>query len=166
MKRVGLLIAIVGFFVSLDQWTKWLVSHHFMYQESMEVIPGFFFLTYIRNFGVAFGMFSNMPDYIRHVLVLGLPTLILLFLFVLFFWREFRYVLPTLGLSLIIAGAISNLMDRYTLGYVVDFLEFDLGFMKWPAFNVADSCVTVGGVGLMVYFTFFQKQREDSKPQS
>ena len=163
LRRFALMMAIVTFFLAFDQWTKYLISHSMVLEESIEMVPGFFFITYIRNYGVAFGMFSNLPEVMRQVLVLGLPTLILLFLFILFFWKEFNRSLPTVGLSLIIGGAISNLLDRYVLGYVIDFLEFDLGFMKWPAFNVADSCVTVGGVGLMLYFTFTQGKHTASK---
>jgi signal peptidase II len=126
-------------------------------EQSWEIVSGFFYITYIRNFGVAFGMFSNLAPALRQVLVLVLPCLILVLLLVLYFWKDFQERIPTLGLCLVISGAVSNLLDRFFLGYVVDFLDFDLGLMRWPAFNVADSCVTVGGIGLMIFFTFFHR---------
>lgn len=157
--RFSFLSSLVIFVVVLDQWTKQLVVNALVLEESIDIIPGFFNLTYIRNFGVAFGMFARMSHSIRTLILLGLPVIILIFLCVLFFWRDFQSWFTTVSLGLIISGAIGNLIDRAFQGYVVDFLDFNLGVMRWPAFNVADICVSVGGIMLLLYFSFFHKPR-------
>jgi signal peptidase II len=163
LKRLSFLGALVAVVVVADQWTKWLIVESFVLEESVSVISGFFEITHIRNFGAAFGMFSQMSTLIRQLLLLALPIGILIFLCVLFFWKDFQSKFTTLALSLIIAGAIGNMIDRIVQGYVVDFLHFNVGFMWWPAFNVADACVSVGGVMLMIFFTFIHKPSHFSK---
>lgn len=159
LPRISFLISLAALIVVLDQWTKLWVVHSLVLEEKIEMIPGFFDLTYVRNYGAAFGMFARFSSSIRQMILLGLPSLILIFLLALYFWKDFQGRLPTLALSLIISGAVSNLIDRFGQGYVVDFLDFNLGIMHWPAFNVADSCVTIGGILLLIHFSFFHQKR-------
>ena len=156
--RTSFLLSLAALIVVLDQWTKLLVVNSLMLEERIELIPHFFDLTYVRNYGAAFGIFSRFSPSIRQMVLLGLPSLILIFLLALYFWKDFQSRLPTASLALIISGALSNLIDRSAQGFVVDFLDFNLGITHWPAFNLADSCVTVGGILLLVHFSFFHQK--------
>lgn len=132
------------FVIALDQLTKvWTVKSFALY-ESVEIIPGFFNLTYLTNKGAAFGFLASVDAAWRHYFFLILASIALLFLFIAWFRmrKDHRFYGP--ALALIAGGAIGNLIDRVRLGAVVDFLDFYVAGHHWPAFNVADSAITVG----------------------
>lgn len=134
-----LLIVIV-----LDQLTKvWTVKSFALY-ESVEVIPGFFNFTYLTNKGAAFGFLASVDSAWRHYFFLILASIALMFLLIAWFRmrKDHRFYGP--ALALIAGGAIGNLIDRVRLGAVVDFLDFYVAGHHWPAFNIADSAITVG----------------------
>lgn len=141
--------------ILLDQVTKALVLQHFQLYDSISVVPGFFNLTHIRNPGGAFGVLAGEGSTLRNVLFLGAGSVALGM--ILFFLRATpdKERLMRFTLSLIFGGAIGNIIDRLRFGEVVDFLDFNLVFMRWPAFNVADSAITVG-IGLFVYHIIFK----------
>ncbi len=125
--------------VLLDQVTKEWVRGAFSLHESIPVIPGFFHLTYIRNTGAAWGMFSGQN--------LTLSLLAFAMLLVLVFFR--RKIMPPgrlhrIALGLLCGGIVGNLFDRLRLDYVVDFLDFFVRDWHWPAFNIADSAICIG----------------------
>lgn len=145
-----LLIAISITVLVLDQWTKWQVVSHFRYGETMEVIPGFFNLTYVRNTGAAFGILASSDPSFRVPFFLIVPVIALLAIGYLFRRISDQDHKMAVALSLVIGGAIGNLIDRAMLGYVIDFLDFYLGVYHFPAFNIADSAICVG-VGLLMF---------------
>ena len=127
--------------LALDQWTKWLVEVHLPLHASHPLLPGVFNLTHVRNTGVAFGLFSGRgPSMI--LAVLGLLALGLVGIY--FAWTHTRDRWLLMALSLVMGGAVGNLMDRMVSGAVTDFVDLHLGTAHWPAFNVADSAITVG----------------------
>ncbi len=130
--------------VVLDQLSKIWVVHHFILYESREIIPGFFNLTYLTNTGAAFGLFAGHPSWLRQVFFIGVAVIALSAIF--FIHRKIKDISRwyTVSLALIGGGAVGNLLDRIRLGSVVDFLDFYIGSHHWPAFNVADSAITVG----------------------
>jgi signal peptidase II len=107
------------------------------------VIPGIFSITRIHNTGIAFGLFPGLPDVFMVVTLISM-------LVVLFFYLTAtpRGALLTAGCGLILGGAVGNLIDRFRLHYVIDFIDFNF----WPAFNIADSAVTIGVALLMLSF--------------
>ena len=134
--------------VLLDQASKEWVRGAFSLHESVPVIPGFFHLTYIRNTGAAWGMFSGQN--------IALSALALVMLAVLVVFR--RKILPPgrvhrVALGLLCGGIAGNLLDRVGHGHVVDFLDFHFGSYIYPTFNVADSGI-VCGVSLYILFSF------------
>lgn len=135
---VALLIII------LDQLTKYLVKSNLSMGQSVPVIKNFFSITLIKNFGIGFGML-NIPA-ARWILVFAAIVIIGI---ILYYYKQIpdKY-LPLVAASLVLGGAIGNIIDRILLGFVVDFLDFTI----WPAFNVADSAVTIGAVCLIFYF--------------
>jgi len=116
--------------------------------ESYTVIPRILSIMRIHNTGIAFGLFPGIPDVFMIVNLLSI--------FVVFYFYatlEHRSLWMTVGCGLILGGATGNLLDRFRLGYVVDFINFSF----WPTFNVADSCVSTGVVLLMIGFFMAEK---------
>ena len=142
---------IVGCVVALDQTTKALVQKTMALYHSVPVIPGFFSLTHIHNPGGAFGFMARQGPGVRAFLFLAVSFLAILLLFYLYRRIPVTYQWLSAGLALIMGGAIGNFIDRVRFGEVVDFLDFYIGVHHWPAFNVADSAVTVGITVLLVH---------------
>ena len=142
---VSLLVILV------DRFSKLWINGHLETGQAISVIPGVFRITHVLNFGAAFSMFaeSASPLAVRSALIVfsivaGLIVLGLLL-------RMGRVFSPaSLGLALIFGGAIGNLYDRIKLHYVIDFLEVRIVHYHWPDFNVADSCISIGAVLLLV----------------
>jgi signal peptidase II len=140
---------IVAAIVALDQATKAMVKARLPLHESVTVIPGFFDFTHVRNTGAAFGMLNNIdfaykPAVMVIVALAALGAVASYALTLPATQRIARY-----GLALILGGAIGNLIDRATMGYVVDFVDVYWRGVHFWAFNVADSAITVG-VALML----------------
>ena len=140
----------------LDQTTKLYVDANFRLHESVEVIQGLFNLTYVRNKGAAFGILSNSVVRIPFFISVS----ILAMLGILWYIRRIRddQKITFFSLALIFSGAFGNLIDRIRYGEVIDFLDVFWRNHHWPAFNVADSAITVG-----VTLLFIEMWREDRK---
>jgi signal peptidase II len=156
--RFATLVALV---VLCDQASKWWVVSRFSLYESVPVLPGYFNLTYLTNTGAAFGFLAGQPALWRHVFFV---TIVLVALCViLFLYQRLRRdsFFYELSLALIAGGALGNLIDRVRLGSVVDFLDFYIGRHHWPAFNAADSAITVGVAIFLVYSLFFEEKNKN-----
>ena len=144
--------------VLADQVSKTIVVRTMSLYESVPVIENFFHFTYITNDGMAFGI--DFPfGYFIFSLVSALLTL---FLFWYLWTVRNDSLVIRLGLAMIIAGAVGNLIDRLMLGEVIDFLDFMIGNFHWYVFNLADSYVTVGMVLILTDSIFLEKKREKS----
>ncbi|MEI8347601.1 MAG: signal peptidase II [Pseudomonadota bacterium] len=147
--RYSLLIAVI---IVLDQWSKLLIQKHFVLGEILPVLPGFFNLTQIHNPGAAFGFMAEAGESIRRPLFLFIPVVACLWLVFLIWQSRKNNILLGIAYSLIFAGAIGNLIDRFTMGYVVDFLQFYWRHYYFPSFNVADSSITIAAGLLIIDF--------------
>jgi signal peptidase II len=156
------LLALV---VALDQITKVLVVNSFHLYESLEIIPGLFSLTYLTNKGAAFGFLAGVEAAWRHYFFLCLASVALVLLGIA--WYRMRKDHPFYGpaLAMIAGGAIGNVIDRVRLGAVVDFFDFYIAGHHWPAFNVADSAITVGVALFLVANFLEEKQKNNNKGQ-
>ncbi len=134
--------------IILDQYTKMWVTTHIPQGHFIMVIDNLFALTHIRNPGVAFGLFAEGPSVLKTYLFVGFSIIAIIAIMIVFHKtpRENKTVL--IALILIFSGAIGNLIDRVLYHEVIDFLDIFYNHYHWPAFNVADSCITFG-VGLM-----------------
>jgi signal peptidase II len=140
---------LAGAVILLDQATKLLIQQAFRPGESLPVLPGFFSLTYVLNPGAAFGLLAGAAAAFRGPFFIGV-SILAIGVICYYHARHVRgQLLPAVGLALILGGAGGNLIDRLRVGMVIDFLDFYLGPYHWPAFNVADSGITVG-VGLLL----------------
>jgi signal peptidase II len=145
---------IAGLVVLLDQATKLLVLAKMPLYHSIPVIPGFFNLTHIRNPGGAFGFLASGGPGIRNLLFIGVSAVAMGL--IVAFYRSTPRTHPYLAsaLSLIFGGAVGNLIDRLRFGEVVDFLDVYVRTYHWPAFNVADSAISVGITIFIVHLVF------------
>jgi len=134
--------------VVIDRMTKYFFLNILSHGRSIEVIPGIFRLTLVENTGSAFGLFRDQA----HFFIVASTLVMVLILF--YAWRYARkklFLIVTLGL--ILGGAIGNLIDRVSFGYVIDFFDFRV----WPVFNVADSAITAGVTLLAINVLFGKK---------
>ena len=128
--------------VVFDQLTKYFVSRYMALSQSVSLIDGILHLTYIQNTGAGFGMLKGWN------IVLIFVSLIVIGLMLYYFDRIVKGKAINIPVALVLGGAIGNLVDRVLLGHVIDFIDFRI----WPAFNIADSCITIGSMWLIVYF--------------
>lgn len=150
------LAVISGLIVIVDQITKILILKNLPIYHSITIIPGFFNITHIHNPGGAFGFMAHQDSSLRNLLFLLLSSLAICF--IIYFYKNTSRTHPLLasGFALILGGAIGNLIDRIRFGKVVDFLDFYVRTYHWPAFNVADSAITVG-VTIFIFHLLFKK---------
>ena len=154
-----ILIVILVFIIGLDQLTKWWITREFALGMTIPIIKDFFNLTYVQNQGAAFGLLAQAHPSFRVPFFIIVPFLALGSIGYVFKRLPEHDTHMAIAFSLVISGAIGNLIDRLLLGFVVDFLDFH---WKWayhfPAFNVADSAICVG-VGLLMLDLFLQERK-------
>lgn len=147
--------------VVLDQLTKLLIQN-FPPFEGKTIIPGFFNLVYVLNKGAAFGFLNRADMNWQTYFFIGVTVLAMVLIFRLLHTIEREDKILFCGLGFILGGAVGNLIDRIRIGHVIDFLDFYIGSTHWPAFNVADSAISVGGFCLLI--TFFRNRDHGSNP--
>lgn len=139
-----LYLGVSAFIIVADQLSKAVIADKIPVSTSIPVVPGLFDLTHVKNRGAAFGLFATLDHPLRTVLLNAIAFLVFLAVLVYAFRAAVTFTRLQSGLALILGGAVGNLIDRVRLGSVTDFLDFYLGTYRWPAFNVADSAITVG----------------------
>ena len=149
MRTKLLLLALAAFLFGADRWSKVAIVQSMELYQSRTVIAGFFNLVHARNTGIAFSLFADSGAFVGEWLLPGLTGAAIVFVFVLF-WRYDGSLRGHVALTLILAGAAGNLYDRLLYGYVTDFLDVYVSGYHWPAFNVADSCITIGALLLLL----------------
>ncbi len=138
-------LALIVLIVFIDLITKALINQRFLLGESMELIRGFFYLTYIHNTGAAWGIFPNLTWFFNIVSFLGS-----IFFIIWLFKIPREKILYRYSITLMLAGTIGNLYDRFFLKYVRDFLDFKIFGYDFPVFNIADSALTIGVICLFL----------------
>jgi signal peptidase II len=152
--RLGLAAATI--IVALDQLTKWIIVYHVMMPPRRIEVTSFFNLVMGWNRGVSFGLFSN--DSQVTVWILSFVAIAIITWLTVWLLRATHRLLG-LGLGLVIGGALGNLIDRLRFSAVADFLDFHVAGFHWPAFNVADTAITVGAICLLVETLFLHDKR-------
>lgn len=143
-------LVFISCFLFLDQATKWLVAREIPLYGSRTVIPGFFNLTHIRNKGAIFGFFSHSGNRLVSLALVAAALVALGLVLYYFIKTPASERGMKLALSLILAGALGNQVDRVVRGYVTDFLDLYVRNRHWPFFNIADSCISIGAVLLFI----------------
>ena len=153
IKKIIPLIIIFFSIILFDQLTKILVIKNFQLYESISIFP-LFNLTFVVNYGFAFG-FLNNSSLNQIIVICVIFSIIAYFLYLLFKTQDqfFRF-----SLILVLSGAIGNFIDRVLHGFVIDFIDIYLGSYHWPAFNIADSSITLGFILIMFNILFQNKK--------
>jgi len=141
------------FLLIFDQVTKALIVSRFVLYESIPVVP-FFNLTFVVNYGFAFG-FLNSPSLNQIIVSIIILSIIIYFLYLLIKTQDRIF---KICLVLILTGALGNFLDRILRGYVVDFIDIYVFKYHWPAFNISDSCISIGFVILIFNILFLNKK--------
>ena len=142
----GAYLAVSLAVLFLDQWTKGIITRTMEVHQSRTILDDFFDLTYVRNTGAAFGLFASVDSSMKAIVLNSVAVVVFLIVSAYALRSSHRSVRLQVGLALILGGAVGNLVDRIRAGSVTDFLDFYVGSHRWPAFNVADSAITVGVV--------------------
>ena len=130
--------------IVVDQYTKFMITLHIPLSYSVNVVEGFFNLTHVRNSGVAFGIFSEQNSELKPYLLIFVSIIAIIAILVIFHQTGKEKRLVQGGLVLVFSGAIGNLIDRVLHKEVIDFIDIFFNNRHWPAFNVADACITIG----------------------
>jgi len=161
--RLRLFLIVAALVVILDQLSKlWIYAN----RPQLELLPGFLKLVYFENTGAIFGLFHNHTELF---IALGIAGSVIILVFLYYFPPA--TTVGTLSFSLILSGAVGNLIDRIRLGYVIDFILIHVQeLFRWPAFNIADTALTVGIFVLIYYFyksgVFRKAYERNRKPQN
>jgi len=131
--------------VIIDQVIKYIVNINMLLGQTYPLIEDFLYITYVKNTGIAFGLFKN--NNIFMIILISVIILIVLY----FYNKEKNKVFSlNIAITLLISGAVGNLVDRIYYGFIVDYIDFTF----WPAFNLADSLIVIGSITLAVYLIF------------
>ncbi len=147
----------------LDLLTKYWAKTYLVLGQPLVIIPDIFNLTLVYNPGAAFGMFAALPDFWRR-LTLWSVSFVALLVVLRYMYNEAKDDLVSrYALSGILAGAFGNILDRYRMDRVIDFLDFYWGNYHWPAFNVADSMISIGVFTLVLRMFFAQNKKHETR---
>lgn len=161
MKKTPFIVLVAGSVLAVDQLSKWYIQKSIALYQSVPVIDSFFHITHVRNSGGAFSLLANASDAVRipffliaSIIAIGALVYLL------------RQVAPQqkvllFALAGVLGGALGNGVDRVVLGQVTDFIDFHWRGYYWPAFNVADSFITVG-VSILLLHSFFARHSEET----
>jgi signal peptidase II len=163
--KIAFLLAWSSVLVALDQLTKLYIHTHFQLGESVHILPPIFSLTYVRNFGAAFGFLAESHPTFREIFFLLIPPIAMIIIVNILRGIHENEKWQIFALSSIFGGAIGNYVDRLRFGFVIDFLDFHIKEYAWPAFNVADSAIVVG-VSILLLYMFLEKRNEKHKLQN
>lgn len=160
MRKLTPWLLLTSLILAVDQLTKALVERTLSFAQRIE-ITSYLDLTLLYNRGAAFSFLAQADGW-QHPLFIGIgcgASLVILFLL----WRHGHQRLFAFALTLIMSGALGNVIDRVVHGHVIDFIALHYGGWSWPAFNVADSAITLGGV-LIVVDELRRVRRERPRP--
>jgi len=161
-KKYIILFATVAMVVLSDFITKAYISSSMSLHESFAVISGFLNITYVRNPGAAFSFLADAPAIFRSIFFMSVTVIAIILVLYYIAKSKIEEPLMIFSLSLILSGAVGNLIDRMQFGEVIDFIDVYISSYHWPAFNVADSAITVGAFIMILELTRGKKKQGDT----
>jgi len=158
-KKLKIFIIIALLIIVIDLITKEIAVKYLSKVGSITIIPGFFDLTLVWNRGAAFGILAEAPEYLRKLILIGASSIAAVITFVYaYLKRNSLSYWEIVSLALIAGGAVGNLYDRIFIGAVRDFFDFHIKNNHWPAFNIADSAISIGIATFIIYELFLKKK--------
>jgi len=155
-KKYFRMLVVAGIVVAIDQLSKVIIFEMLPLYGTVSVIPGFFNITHIHNPGGAFGFLAGHSAVWRYFVFLFISSLAIGLIIYYYHKTPKTHILLSCGFALILGGAVGNMIDRVRMGIVIDFLDFYIGNLHWPAFNVADSAISIG-ITVFIYHLVFNK---------
>ena len=153
MRNIGKWLGVAALVIVLDHLSKWWISNTLDYQQTIPLLP-FFSIVRAHNYGAAFSFLADASGWQRWFFIaIGVVATVIILQLLRKHAHEPRMAF---ALALILGGALGNVIDRVLLGYVVDFLYFHYHGFEWPAFNVADSAISVGAA-ILIWDSLFGK---------
>lgn len=147
-------IILMAILIALDQVSKYIIDNNFFEGDTLEVITDFFHITYVKNRGIAFGMFQGKLDIISIATVIAIIAII----YYLYKDRNKMPILEKIGFNFILAGAIGNMIDRVARGFVIDMIDFR-GIWAF-VFNLADVWINIGVLLILLEYFFDNKKKK------
>ena len=130
----------------IDIVIKLIISNKLIFNESICIINNFFYITYVKNTGVAWSILSGKIN-----LIIVITLIIISVLIIYIFNKKSSSVLEIISYSMILSGSIGNLIDRIIYGYVIDYLDFNILGYNYPIFNFADMCIVIGIILILIF---------------
>ena len=162
-KRFLPVLAAIAVFIA-DRFTKDLIRTHISLWNGWTVIPSLFNIVHTENPGIAFGMLADLANPWRNVFLIGFSIVVLAIISAVLLRMGGQGPLLRLGLGFVMGGAVGNLFDRIVHGTVTDFVELHVGEHYFPAFNVADSAITIGAC-LLLLDMWYSRERKSHTAQ-
>ncbi len=162
-RKLAVFMPVLCLGLWVDQLTKLMVARDLPLGTQITVLPGFFNLVHVHNRGVAFGLLAGHSERLTWLFFVAISCLVVAVMGYLWWRQPGNRVSAALAYSLVITGALGNLIDRVRLGEVIDFLDFYWRSHHWPAFNVADSLVCVGAA-LLAWVILKEERVNASNP--
>ncbi|MDY6820697.1 MAG: signal peptidase II [Deferribacterota bacterium] len=157
MRNKVILFVIYLILVFLDQYTKIIIENILPLYSSIEVFKTLN-ITHIQNKGVAFGLLANLNFKELRFIFIAI-YIIIIFTLLYFLYKDYNRIIAKYGYIMILAGATGNLIDRIRIGKVIDFIDFHIHNWHYPAFNIADSSITIGIIILLIDFIFLREAK-------
>lgn len=151
MKKITILALCC---IAIDQFIKWIITHAIEFMEEIFVIPNFFYITNVRNYGAAWSILDG-----NRVFLIFMAFFCLALIYYFFIYQQKLSRREVLGYGLLIGGIIGNLIDRMVLGYVVDYIGLIFFGYHYPVFNIADMCI-VSSV-IIIFYHFWKERKKD-----
>ncbi len=161
-RKYMILIILSLLVVAIDQIAKIYIHTNFELGDTVSVINNYFNITYVRNTGAAFGIFSDSQQMFRHVFFLSIPVVAVAVIIFFIYGLPESELAQIISLSLISGGAIGNYVDRIQYSYVIDFLDVHVrNVYSWPVFNIADSAIVVGVcvLSVLMILEYFEERK-------
>ncbi len=149
----------------LDHFTKWLVRSRMDLHDAIDIIPNYLRLSYVRNSGVAFGLFADIQSAWKPYVLAAMAVVAVVVILIYSSRMPFNRTLLQLALAVTMGGILGNFTDRIMHGFVVDFIEFHIyESFHWPTFNIADSAITIGIALLLIDTVKNPEMEEEPQP--
>ncbi|GMA54479.1 lipoprotein signal peptidase [Alicyclobacillus contaminans] len=146
-KLLAIIFLLSALVIGVDQWVKFWIVTNFEIGETQPLLNHLFSLTYVQNQGAAWNILEGQMTFLTLITVIAITVVT----YLMFRYRKESKFL-TIGLALVLAGAVGNFIDRIRLGYVVDMIQAD--FIQFPIFNIADSSLVIGVILIFIYTIF------------
>ncbi len=159
--RIVILLGIVLASIGLDQWSKVVVRKEVEYGQHIQLIGDAFIMTKVENEGAFLSAGSDLPPIWRHILLIYLPVVVMLFVLGYLVTQAMGNKWTLAGMAFVLGGGVGNLIDRIAYGSVTDFLHIDLGFARTGVFNVADMSIMLG-LGFVLISSFRDSRKSSS----